>query len=92
MPSVKRGNYPAVVLIENNPKVVEDGHKPTWQEGELLAITIKSMHLNNEDDFTFEVIVDSKQGGVVYINGGGSASLDLGDYMTLDILLEDIDR
>ena len=93
LPHVNTGTYHADVIIENNPREVEGSGKPLWREGELLSITIKSKEFPTPDDnYTYEIIIDRKNGGVAYINGGGPAPLDLGDYEILGYLFEDIDR
>ena len=93
LPHVIFGTYAANISIENNPREVEGSGKPLWLDGELLAITIKSKEFPTPDDnYIYEIIIDEKNGGVAFINGGGSAPLDLGDYEILGYLFEDIDR
>ena len=93
LPHVNNGIYPAVITVENNPRKVDSGQRPNWRDGELLSITIRSKEFSkDQDNYTYEIIIDGKNGGVAYINGGGSAPLDLGDYEILGYLFEDIER
>lgn len=92
LPKAQGGLYPAELMIETNAKEVAHSDRPKYKNGENLFVTICSREFLNEDDnFKIEIVIYEK-GGQIYVAYGSGEDMDVGDYRTLDILLEDIDR